>query len=168
MDCLYLQYGYDRNCTAVSAHPDSTYSTASDEQSTSLRCLDVSARQKMYVRDYLAQQWSTLLECLISVLAFLPDEDVACLILIVTLYSAGGTSRDWLFDGFRCDCIKLFLHPQFLEFVCRTLEPAIRLWLVSAKRCLGRRITFSSASKPMMSGTLATLVCSYRDECPHR
>lgn len=70
----------------------------------------------------LAHQWDKFLTCFITALTFFSDDDVACLALITILCLAGGDYRRCLFDGFRCDCIKLFLHPASLEFAYQTIR----------------------------------------------
>lgn len=80
------------------------------------------ALQKMPISGVPAERWtSRALNLFSAVITFCADDDVACLILIITMLSAGEDIRNSLFDGFRCDCIKIFLHPLFLEFVYRTI-----------------------------------------------
>lgn len=98
-------------------------------------------------------------------LARLPDDDVACLVLICAMLVAGGACRRWLIDGFRCDCIRIFLHPRFLEYAYRALRGCVRrgrvawvsrrAWTVTCSATAGlshARIT------PPATGVPATLV----------
>ena len=70
----------------------------------------------------LAERWARTLSLLSAIVNYCSDDDVACLLLIIIMFCIGGDVRASLFDGFRCDCIKIFLHPLFLEFVYRTAQ----------------------------------------------
>ncbi|GJE89808.1 hypothetical protein PsYK624_059160 [Phanerochaete sordida] len=99
--------------------------------------------------------------CVLPLLALLPGDDVACLLLIGALLAAGGGARAALLDGFRCDCIRIFLHPRFLDVAGRGAwwgATSGAAYLARKAHAWTAAHGFSNARIPQMSGTTATLM----------
>lgn len=108
------------------------------------------------------QTQSRLLEgWLLSVAALLPNDDVACLLLILTMFAAGADCRAWLLDGFRCDCIRTFLDPVVLEVAWRVLcWSALQTTTYISRKARAWMYAhgLSYARIPPLGGTAATLM----------
>ena len=124
--------------------------------------------RKMSFTQFLTQRRDTFLACLAPALAIFPNDDVACLVLIFTMLSAGEDYRDWLFDGFRCDCIRIFLHPQFLELASRVVMYHASTTITSVLRWTWTWPKLSYARVPYTRGRVPASLVRSSSSCFNR